>query len=214
MPYVTGHKYRLHWESGLDMDSMKVEVSGRWEETDLNTYFQFNFTESREAVNFTTQYGLGEQIIEDSLIQKKSVDLVTGDNYVQNDTDTRTFEFVVNGKALSTKYLKIEPLECILGTCVLELVEEVELEEGQRLWSDPENWGGTLPVEGDDVEVPSGWNMLLDIEETPVFHSLSINGRLSFIQNDMDIHLRSEKIFVRAGELFIGSDEEPFTNIA
>jgi len=33
--------------------------------------------------------------------------------------------------------------------------------------------------------------MLLDLEETPVLHSLSINGRLSFLQNNMDIHLRS-----------------------
>ena len=56
--------------------------------------------------------------------------------------------------------------------------------------------------------------MLLDLEETPVFKSLTINGRLSFIQNDMDIHLRSKQIFVRAGEFFIGSEEEPFANNA
>lgn len=24
MPYVTGHRYRLHWESGLDFESMYV----------------------------------------------------------------------------------------------------------------------------------------------------------------------------------------------
>ena len=30
MPFVTGKKYRLHWESGLDFDNMKVMVSERW----------------------------------------------------------------------------------------------------------------------------------------------------------------------------------------
>ena len=71
-----------------------------------------------------------------------------------------------------------------------------------------------MPQEGDDVEVPSGWNLVLDLEETPVFNSLTINGRLSFAQNGMDVHLRSKYIFVRAGELFIGSAEAPFENQA
>ena len=30
MPYVTNHRYRIHWESGLDFDQMKMEVSERW----------------------------------------------------------------------------------------------------------------------------------------------------------------------------------------
>ena len=63
------------------------------------------------------------------------------------------------------------------------------------------------------MEIPSGWNMLLDLAETPVFKSLTINGRLTFMPG-MDIHLRSKQIFVRAGEFFIGSEEEPFENNA
>lgn len=89
----------------------------------------------------------------ETLINKLTSDLVTGDNWVKNDTDTRTFEFIVNGKDTSYNTMSIRPLLCIKGFCELEAVEEVELEEGQRLWSDPESWGGTLPVEGDDVEV-------------------------------------------------------------
>ena len=30
MPYVTGHKYRLHWQRGLDFELMRMEVSERW----------------------------------------------------------------------------------------------------------------------------------------------------------------------------------------
>jgi len=56
------------------------------------------------------------------------------------------------------------------------------------------------------VEIIPGWNMLLDLAETPKLNSLTINGRLSFIQNGSNIHLRTKYIFVRAGEFFIGSE--------
>jgi len=149
------------------------------------------------------------------MTSKSSADYVTGDNWVRNETEIRTFEFVVNGKLPENSLLKVEPLECISGTCTLAAVDEVELEEGQRLWSNAESWeSGVVPVEGDTVEILSGVNMLLDIEETPIFASLEINGRLSFLDDDKDIHLRANKIFVRAGEFFIGTATAPFSRNA
>ena len=57
--------------------------------------------------------------------------------------------------------------------------------------------------------------MVLDLEETPIYASVTINGRLSFLDfEDKDIHLRANKIFVRAGELFIGNATLPFSNNA
>jgi hypothetical protein len=38
---------------------------------------------------------------------------------------------------------------------------------------------------------------------------LIINGRLSF-KNDTDLHLKSNHIFIRAGELIIGHETAPF----
>ena len=29
MPYVTGHKYRVHWQRGLDFEEMRMEVTYR-----------------------------------------------------------------------------------------------------------------------------------------------------------------------------------------
>jgi len=52
--------------------------------------------------------------------------------------------------------------------------------------------------------------MFLDLEETPVLKSLEINGRLTFMQNGKNIHLRSKQILVRAGELLIGNVTHPF----
>jgi hypothetical protein len=53
MPYVTGHRYRIHWGAGLDFTEMRVEVSERWEEDDEDIYFNTNFTDTREAINVT-----------------------------------------------------------------------------------------------------------------------------------------------------------------
>ena len=147
---------------------------------------------------------------------KLASELTLGDNIVYNDTETREFEFVVNYKDESLgKEILIEGLKCLTGTCNTNTVEEVELEEGSRLWSDPANWpNGELPVEGDDVVVESGWNMYLDLEETPIFDSLEINGRLTFMVDDYDITLNTKLLYVRAGELLIGEEGAPFPNKA
>jgi len=80
------------------------------------------------------------------------------------------------------------------------------------LWSDPKSWtSGKVPIEGEDVHVESGWNMIYDVEESPVFKLVRINGRLTF-KNDTakPLNLRAKHIFVRAGELHIESKEYPF----
>jgi len=44
-----------------------------------------------------------------------------------------------------------------------------------RKWSEVANWeSGKLPAAGDDVVVECPWTMLLDIDETPIFNSLTI----------------------------------------
>ena len=84
MPYVTGHRYRIHWGSGLDFTRMKVEVSERWEEIDRDIYFNTNFTDTREAINVTAQYGIGDQVGEGSLARNYRGSFKSGDNHLQN----------------------------------------------------------------------------------------------------------------------------------
>ena len=171
-----------------------------------------NFTETREAVNFTSN---GEQILNKTLLNVATTEAPAGANVVWNDTEVREIEFTVSAKDPLRTSVTMLGLRCIEGTCPLEGIEEVPLEAGQRLWSDVSNWGGTLPQEGDDVTIPSGWNMILDLEETPILSSLTVNGRLSFLQMaDRNIHLQAHWIFVRAVELFIGSQDQPFENQA
>ena len=51
--------------------------------------------------------------------------------------------------------------------------------------------------------------MIYDIEDSPILEYLEINGRLTFLQGS-NLTLNTKYIFVRAGQLIIGTEEEPF----
>jgi cell migration-inducing and hyaluronan-binding protein len=80
-------------------------------------------------------------------------------------------------------------------------------------WSDPTSWpDGKVPGEGDAVTIGRDRNIALDIDP-PALRSLTIDGKLSF-SNARDIELQSEWIYVRGGELEIGSEAKPHTRKA
>jgi hypothetical protein len=66
-----------------------------------------------------------------------------------------------------------------------------------------------LPKAGENVHIEPGWNMTLDLAETPELVLLRVNGILRF-KPDMDVHLKAKHIYVRAGELIIGSKDKPY----
>jgi hypothetical protein len=108
IPFVTNHRYRIHWNEGLDFEQMKFEVNENWETTDHNVLINMNFTETREVMNVTTGYGSGDLIANATLTSKASSDWQTGDNICYNDTETREFEFVINGKNSSKSEITIK----------------------------------------------------------------------------------------------------------
>jgi len=123
IPYVTGHRYRNHWGHGLDFDRMTMEASVRWEPTDKDVRLVFNFTEKREEVSITPDYGKGTRIANKTLVDVASADWKTGDYVIKNITgankDPTYFEFVVNGKDKTRQNLRILPWECAGGTCII-----------------------------------------------------------------------------------------------
>ena len=48
--------------------------------------------------------------------------------------------------------------------------------------------------------IKSGWNMIMDIEQTPDLASLQINGKLT-VPPGFDREIRTHSLWVRAGEL-------------
>ena len=168
----------------------------------------FNHTKQREEWVITPDGG--DRIENKTLVDLAEDAWTAGDYEMRNETD-RTLEMVINGKDTSRFGLNIVGNECVGGVCVNEVIVEGEIETTPRMWSNPDSWGGTLPVEGDDVEIESTWNMVLDIADPPRLNSLAVNGRLTFLnQEGLDIKLSAGNIFVRAGEFIIGTEEEPF----
>lgn len=78
-------------------------------------------------------------------------------------------------------------------------------------WSDPSTWGGAVPVEGAEVVIPAGKDVLLDVTP-PALGSLTINGSLTFSPN-ADLALTSRWIMV-AGTLQIGTESQRRTKKA
>jgi len=49
LPYVTGRRYNLHWHNGgIDFTSLWMQI-GYSKSNDLNTIFEFNYTDVRET---------------------------------------------------------------------------------------------------------------------------------------------------------------------
>lgn len=181
-------------------------MSSRWTKTDYGIHFVHNFTDVRAAVYVVTA---GVNITNETLTTLSASKLSTGDNVIYNDTATREVHFYVNGKNYSRNPVTMIGVRCI-DNCLSSLNTTV-IEDTIRYWSDPTSWtSGAVPVEGEDVEIESGWNMVLDVAITPLVNILTINGRLSF-KEDTDLQLNANYIFVRAGQLFIGNKTHPFT---
>ena len=97
------------------------------------------------------------------------------------------------------------------------------LETRKRFWSVASDWdingiAGKVPIAGDKVIIPGGWNMFYDVPPADAvdLESLSILGRLTFYdpavgdEGPRKFELRSHLILVEVGELFIGTDSEPY----
>ena len=135
-----------------------------------------------------------------------------GDNNILNDTDTRKIELLINGDDDDLTKVKLTGIRCI-GGCKNDPVEDAPLEDRVRFWSDIKDWDGRpdLPQDGEDIVIPSAWQMMYDISPaaSPVLNSLQINGKLTFMPG-ADRHLKTYNLWVRAGELNIGADGAPF----
>lgn len=66
---------------------------------------------------------------------------------------------------------------------------------------------------GGNVEVLPGENIVFDLEDSPLYEVITVNGQLSFLDDAPylpKLNLNAEHIFVRAGYLLIGSEEAPY----
>jgi hypothetical protein len=207
IPVVTGHKYKVHWQNGLDFEQMQVTLSPHWAPEDKNVYLVHNFTDVRAKVDFVTP--LKDIVPNMTLVNKTSANWQTGDNVLYNQTERREIHYAINGKNASRSFIVMKGSRCI-GSC-LPAIAQQEIETTEKLWSQPSTWpDGKVPIAGQDVKILPGKNIIYDIEDSPIFTYVEINGRLTFKQDAPKLHLRAKYVFVRMGELIIGNETNPF----
>jgi hypothetical protein len=62
---VTGKKYKIHWQKGIDFTKMWIDLSPLWSLADKDLYLIHNFTDTRSKIDFLTG---GDNILSGSLL--------------------------------------------------------------------------------------------------------------------------------------------------
>ena len=154
---------------------MSMELSQYWTEQDKPIYFVHNFTDQRHVVDVLVD---GNKTFQNNSIPEPYNEQTAqlGQYVAYNDSTGRpdgmkTLQWVVNGKG-ATGYnfrnIQIKTSRCD-GPCLKAIDDTALISDEVILWSTALNWpGGKLPAEGDDIEILPEWNMVYDIEESPI----------------------------------------------
>lgn len=219
VPIVSGHKFLLRWEFGLDFEKMRFEiVPDLWDSEEFE--LEMPFYDVRESITVDGNDGVRK---ENNTLGEFDADL--GSNLVRNDTDLmlmpdlgKRMNMLINGKNKDRTYIDLEGWRCVgtdwNGECDVGDVDTPEPPSEYRRWSDIASWPelGRLPIDDDDIVIDPSWNMLYDLPAdgvVPKLKSLQINGYLTF-EDGADRLLMSHSIWVRTGVLNIGNETHPF----
>ena len=85
-----------------------------------------------------------------------------------NSTEQQEIQIAFNGNG--GKNINMIGHRCV-ENCITE-IGFVECEEEPRMWSDSSTWAdslGHIPEEGESFEIQVGWNLVFDLEDSPVF---------------------------------------------
>ena len=86
MPFVTNHRYRIHWDNNLEIDQVYIDVSDMYSREDWPIIFNTNYTEVREAVVVQSmRYGEPFEIIANGTLLTDSLNWGSGDHVLYND---------------------------------------------------------------------------------------------------------------------------------
>lgn len=137
----------------------------------------------------------------------------SGSNFVYNDTDTREFGWRASLRGDGVNKVRMEGIRCVAVDCDLEEIDDVPISDVEKLWSLTTTWPDGVVPEGPDVTILPGENIIYDLEDSPIFDVVTVNGRLTFMDDvtqHAKLNLNAKHIFVRAGELLIGSEDAPY----
>lgn len=217
VPMVTGHKYKVSWgAAGLDFEDMYVKVMPIWWENDDYIEVVHNHTDVRVYIN-ATQYDnnwAGTQINNDTYNGWTST-YEMGTNVHYESVDVQEFTYVVTGSDRTKLDLYLDGDRCFDENCLEDGQDDI-ISDTPELWSETATWTDrdyTYPLTGEDVVIDADAWIQFDLDaDTDVeeFGTITVYGRLEFLDG-ADRYLRAHNIFIRGGELLIGS--RPYTYI-
>ena len=109
----------------------------------------------------------------------------SGSNYVYNDTAAREFGWRASLRGDGVSNVFIEGIRCVNPDCDLEVIEPVPITD-YGYWSNASSWPeGEVPTGGDVDIIPGLW-IIYDLDDSPVFDVITVNGRLSFHDDPVD----------------------------
>lgn len=218
----SGRRYWMHWDRPQRVDPTRYQVH----KMDVLTKEDWVFLETRYiqkllGVEVNSQFQDPDLITDlpdpltgahGTLWYDRTMKLNTmwswkddGKPRLFNDT---TATLLASGD--SDTALTVDAISCSSPSgCVFLGQIESDMRAGVLLWSDPATWSnGRMPREGDDVNVPYGWNLVVD-ESPPPLGTLVIEGNVTFTAL-RDITLTANYVIVRrSGILWAGSETHP-----
>ena len=118
----------------------------------------------------------GSSIISNNTLAENAPNNEFGDNIVLiGESGGGNVTFAVTGTGQSS--VMVQKVTCVSNCSPAIVVDEEDEVDGPRVryWSEPNDWDnlpGRIPVEDDEVEIMSHWNMIFDIAETPKLKKL------------------------------------------
>lgn len=232
IPFVTNYDYAVSFDLGINFDALKITRSVFWNNKDSPINLVFNFTARRDdfdtIISNKTNKGIyvsnnTTNLFEKNIYSQKLLanEIKFGDRFLNKNKSLLMIH--VNGKDFEKQYdystspqlnANLNAIQCFNNNCSIPIIVPVPLEDRIRLWSDRASWpNNTIPKENENVEIKSGWNMLLDISP-PQLNLITINGRLCFDDSKNNLELKANRIFINMGHLQIGNSTNPYINDA
>lgn len=197
-------------------------MSPRWQPTDKYLLLNLPYKTPTEHIDVYRSYnqvyatsGSSGLISDDTLQQSNYANWESGFNFNDNGPK-REFNIVITGNPAGSKTLQINVVGCRDNIALFCAPPISSCTGTTKLWSDHATWpSGVLPMDGDNVTIPSGEIIFFDLEESPILNQIKVDGCLEFRNTGViDLHLKAYQIFVSSGKFNIGSSTTPFATKA
>ena len=217
VPFVTTYHYNNHWQKGVDWKKLQLDIDRTYDINDKSYYLRFNNTSPRELYRgyfsgITNNSGgashawkyISGSPLQDLEGQPGSSNAFGDFNYANNLLEIKMDRSTGRGKVWYDRVI-------CFNTCPPDEGEAEEDEETFRRWSNASDWdSGEIPKEGEEIEIPSGWRMILDVA-TPLLKKLKISGLLRADTAVETLSINAYNVYIsKNGRLEVGDETTPF----